>query len=195
MPYIDKIVDLLNDSLAANQLKGKAFSKGQFFGLCKQLKKDSGDSIEPVIYSISGHEIDPFVNDTYPFQIYHRILNTTYAFNKFEFGDGNDIITETTTMAAVVFAITDEVKETESDLAFLIATGLSSNLSLSDLDGIKIARATITPVSANLNSEAVFKQEYGGDIEYKLNPKDIYFSINYTIVTEADKNCIICESC
>lgn len=195
MPHLDKIVDYLNTSLSNGVLDRKGFQKGQFFGLGKQVEEDKNGTLQTVIYTLPGKDISCIVNDRFPFQIYHRIVSTTYALSDSNGGDGFDDFTETTTLKAVIYGNTRELQLTENDLAFLIITGIATNIPTADIGNLPLSMITATPLSADFNSKAVFVSEYGANADYVIKPQDIFFSLTYQVKMDANKNCLTCVSC
>ena len=198
MPYINKIVDYINTSLQGGTLARKAFQQGKFYSLAKQItvQGTEEDTLRPFVYELNGRkEIDPFINDVYPFQMYHRCNGQTYSFkNGQAFGDGVSIITETSSMIAVIFGDPEKLSITQEDLAFLIVAGLPTNVGSIDTGNTSLGQIEIKAGTINHNSLQVFTAEYGTGV-YPLKPQSIYFSLSYTIETNSDKGCLACEEC
>jgi hypothetical protein len=198
MPYTDKIVDHINDTLKAGTLNRRAFQTGVYYGLAKivnTVDRDGNKSVTPFIYTSNGKkEIDPTIDDTFPFQIYHRCLNMSYKPGKNNFGDGNSSVVETSNMIAVVYGDPERLKLTQEDVAFLIVNGMPTNLTSTDAGNSNLGLITITVQAVNNNSQQVFTVEYGSG-DYILKPQSIYFAINYQIETESDRGCLTCQDC
>lgn len=195
MPYLDKVIDLINTRLSTGTLARPAFQMGKYFGLAKQVNviNTSTNTVRPMIYGQDGSEIDPFVDDKYPFIIYHRPINVAYGFPQ-GFGDGSDLVGERISMTAVIFGDFETLGIDQNQLAFLIAAGIAGPFNSSDTYPTGISSCKVTPVTANLDSSSVLRQEYG-IVDYTLDPKDSFFSLNYNIEMNADKNCIPCVEC
>ena len=199
MPYIDRIVDLINDTLKAGALSRKAFQGGMFYGVAKlvQVKDtENKNTLRPHIYEISSKkETSPFINDTYSFQIYHRVISSSYEYGKDQqFGDGGTLITETTTMQAIVYGDPVRLSVNQENLAFIIITGLPTDLTPTQIGNTDIGRVSIEPLSVNHNSISVYSQEYNQS-DYPLDPRAILFALSYKIETISDKACMACTDC
>ena len=199
MPYIDRIVTLINDTLKTDMLSRKAFQGGMFYGVAKLVQvKDSEDknTLRPHIYEVnSKKESNPFINDTYSFQIYHRVVSSSYEYSKIQqFGDGNTLITETTNMLAVVYGDPARLSVTQENLAFIIIAGMPTNLTPIQIGNTDLGQVGIEPLSVNHNSISVYSQEYNQS-DYPLDPRSILFAISYKIETISDKACMACTDC
>ena len=198
MPYINKIVDYINTTLKGDTLARKAFQGGRFYSLAKQIvvQGTEEDTLRPFVFELNGRkEIDPFINDVYSFQIYHRCNGQTFSFkNGQAFGDGVSIITETSNMIAVVYGDPERLAITQEDLAFLIVAGLPTNLGSIEIGNTSLGQIEIKAGTINHNSLQVFTAEYGTGV-YPLKPQSIYFSLSYMIETNSDKGCLACVDC
>lgn len=190
MPKLNEITSLLNDKLKAGKLSGRVFQRGQFLGLVNTAIVDN----EPFLFTIDGNEKDASIDDSFPFQIYHRNLSATYVNSENEQRD----LVNRYSMVAVVFAKRKDLRLNESDLAFMIRSTIEGAnygvLSSSDLGTSGLNRVKIQFNSANFDSANVFGTEYRG-FQYNPNPENLYFSINYTIEVKASNNCIECSEC
>jgi len=196
MPNLSKVVSLINDKLKINSLNRMAFQDGKYYGLAQSVAKYDTDrkEAEPVIYT-GGQEVRCFIDDTFPFQIYHRVTSLPISKPKdLNFGDGNTGILETANMIAVVYGDPEILKIDQYDLSYLIVAGIPSEISKTDLGNSKIQNITIVPQSVNLNSVSVYQGEYQL-AEYPLKPQSIYFAVNYQIEISSDKKCLSCQDC
>lgn len=205
MPKLKNIVSYINSSLWKDGvLKNRSgFQGGQYYGLAKQVIKinpNNQNELVPFIYSgrdeieLTNDPESPKLNDTYPFQIYHRvnsIVVRTFNSDQKLYEGG---IVETATMLAIVFADPEKVNIEQEDLAFLLFAGLQSDVADSVINDLSLQSVKINPVSANVNSQSVWQNEYQS-ADYRLSPQSIYFSISYTIETTSHKNCLSCQDC
>lgn len=197
MPHLDKIVEYLNGKLKETTLNRKDIQRGIFYGLAKQVTEERGDqqTLHPVIYTLSGKELSPFLDSKYPFQIYHRILSTTYSPADIQSGDGFTYLQETTTVRAVVYSNTAAIPLPENDLAFLLVGGIFMNIPIIDIGNLPLQNITVQPTGCDFNSRAIFAAEYGPGLDYKIKPQDNYFAFTYQVKMDANKYCLNCVDC
>jgi hypothetical protein len=196
MPYVDKIIDFINDSLQANTLTAKGFQRGKFYGLAKQIwGGNEGEKMQPVIYSIEGNEISPAIDSKESFQVYHRVTDIKYDYSSVQTGDGTEHFDVTYQCKAVVYADKSFVKMTDYDLSFLLITGLSMNVSKTDLGTLPVDSVITFPVSSDMDQKRVFENEYGSGFVFNAEIHDSFFSVNYNIVVSVNKNCLSCSDC
>ncbi len=190
MPKLNEITSLINDKLKNDKLKGRVFQRGQFLGLVNTAVVDEA----PFLFSIDGNEQSASIDDSYPFQLYHRNLSATYPSSD---NDGSEL-TARYAMVMVVYGKRKDIRLSESDLSFLIRAGIEGKdngvFSRTDLGTSGLGRVKVQFNSANYDSSAVFQNEYRG-YDYKPNPENLYFSIGYTIEVKASKNCLECSEC
>ena len=184
---LKEIVDQINQTLRLT-LNQEKFQRGVFHGLAKLVvKKESNDdnTYSAMIYDNTGKEIICEVDDTYPFKIYHRCLNVSQTTEKAnQFGDGNNALTETANMVAIVYGKKSVIGLCQEDLGSIISASFPSDLSITD-----ISKTTIKNGQINNDSFSVHNTEYKSN-NYPLNPEDYYFSYTYQIVTTFDKSCV-----
>jgi len=77
MPKVNEIISLYNEKLKAGAFSGHVFQQGEFYGLATPYLKD--ERMEIAVVGLDGETKDVSIDDTYPFQMYHRILNVGYV--------------------------------------------------------------------------------------------------------------------
>lgn len=191
MPFIKEIVSLINTRLQESTLARPSFQRGMFYGLAKQVQKVSDQNlVQPVIFDQDGKDIDPTVDDKYPFSIYHRAVSSTFVLDPNSF----DATIERTQMIAIVYGNFDTIKMDQTQLGYLIASGISGEFRRDEVYPTGINQVRILPANANYDSAAIMRQEHGY-ADYTLPPQDSYFSITYLIEMKAGKDCIPCTEC
>jgi len=200
MPYINQIVDIINDTLSNNKLSDdKRFVK-KLYGLSELLPRNNGDTQDtiPVLMDLNGGIIFSGFNDIYSIIIYHRCLNTNIVSAPVAFGDGGNAAREEANMRMIVYANRLVTKMQPQQLAFYLSSGVQQQLTQSQISTYAgLYGAVIEANSAQYDSIALYQQEYRMDSDsYKLNPHDMYFSIDYKITTDYDVTCISdCPNC
>ena len=173
--------------------QGKPFQKGQFFGVADLVKKETGtdedDYTVPKVMDANGNDgTDVIINDTYPFQLYHRILDTSSedANDLDSFGDGNNknIIFE------MVLIILSDKFNTEIDAeSYITALMLDfpRTINSSNIAGSQFSKCEITFTDSNTNKSEVLNQEYGNNADVKQSY--VCLSFGYQVTLTYDKEC------
>lgn len=196
MPYLNKIVECINEDLKASTVKGNPLQNSLLGGIARTVTftstDDNGDiTIKKPVEFKDGKEINHLPDDRYAIQIYHKIKGITYEEEKESYGDGKDI-NEKASMEMIVFADEARLGLSMEDLAHLINVGLPTQVKASRVCKEDIKRVSISINSVNTDSEQLFKSETGLG-EYSLKPQSIYMSLSYTIETVSVKNCYSCN--
>ena len=199
MPYIDKVVIELNDYLKAGRLNRKAFQGGIYHGLSRQMKVIDKDSnkMYPVILDKDGNDLDVTIDDTPPIHVYHRItqpLQFGVIPDKNSFGNADSVTQEVSTLSMIVFADPKRICMTSEDLAFLIASGIPRQFTLSQIGSSGVSSCSIGIVNIETNPYTVLSQEYGA-MNKSIDPEKTLISINYKITMSVNKNCMDCIDC
>lgn len=188
MPQVNAIVSLFNDKLKAGAFSGHVFQQGKFYGLATPyLIKEDGKEVgmEIAVVGLDGETKDVSIDDTYPFQMYHRILSVGYV---------SGTSTTNYNMVAVVYADKKRLRKHESDLSFMIKSEMEKRFSPSDLGASGISAVAAYFSSANFDSNQVFNQEYKAN-GFIQDPEKIYFAMNYTLSVDASAGCVTCSEC
>lgn len=188
MPKVNDIISLFNDKLKAGAFSGHVFQQGKFYGLATPYPIKEGDKdvgMEIAVVGLDGETKDVSIDDTYPFQMYHRILNVGYV-------PGTS--TTNYNMVAVVYANKKRLRKHESDLAFMIKSEMEKRFSLTDLGTSGISAVAAYFTAANFDSNQVFNQEYKAN-GYIQDPEKIYFAMTYTLSVDASPGCVTCSEC
>lgn len=192
MPQVNTIVELYNEKLKAGKLSGHLFQRGKFFGLVTTYLKDAlGETAEPVVIGLDGETGEAFLDDSLPFQLYHRIAGVNYSSDNF--GENPSLIS-TYNMVCVVFADKMKLRKHESDLAFMIRSDMQKRLTTTELGTSGLSSASVVFTGANFDQSAVFQNEYKSQ-GWTTDPEHLYFSLNYTLTVDAQPNCVTCEDC
>ena len=183
MPKVNEIISIYNEKLKAGAFSGHVFQQGEFYGLATPYLKD--ERMEIAVVGLDGETKDVSIDDTYPFQMYHRILNVGYVAGT---------TTTNYNMVAVVYANKKRLRKQESDLAFMIKSEMEKRFTPTDVGTSGISAVASYFTAANFDSNQVFKQEYKADGLIQ-DPEKIYFSLSYTLSIDASAGCVTCNEC
>lgn len=185
MPFTEKIVKHINDSLKACSL----FTDGKFHEIATIIarKKTQAAPLETLPGILEGKDyktIEP--NDKFGLIVYHKVISNQYSYDKQgSFGDGfrNKSVTE---MSMIVWA---DLLKLKSDVEPVIIHSMPQGLSTALKQELSLISCLITPTGSTMDRLMVFRQEYPQS-DFFLKPNHQFFSIRYRIETSFDKRCI-----
>lgn len=194
MPRIDQICQIINTSLKQNVLNTSRFQGGRYYSvadLIKTVDKDkNNETWYPALIDDQGEGQSVVVNDNYPLQIYHRILNLNNELIDIEnFGDENQKLKETAQMTMIIISDRNIIQMRGEDLIALIAVNIPGKLQKSDLQFLNLNSVDMfANGEAIIDNEIVYKREYNTG-EYLLKSNSVMYSLAYTIISIFDKKC------
>jgi hypothetical protein len=153
-------------------------SKSDINGVAELVPRD-----DQTIPEIDGKFVG--IDDTYPVRIYHRILScSTKLVLGSAYGESAGDISNTFSNVMVVFMQHERAKMYPDELLMLIQAKFPANVKAVPYKNVKIVFS-----GAQLDSQAVWSQEYSGGTDYRLKSDQFLFKINYSIETIFSKGC------
>lgn len=199
MPYINEIVNIINDTLANGKLKDSRFNK-QLFGLSELLPRNyqgDQDSI-PAMVSLNNSAQFSGFDDRFNIVIYHRCLSTNIVESPVLFGDGLNTAREESVMRMIVFADRISLQLQPQQLSFLLSSAVQQQLKYSQISSYAgLYGVTIEANTTNYDGVRIYQDEYKKPAQsYPVQPHQIYMALDYTITTDYDVSCISdCLTC
>jgi len=196
MPFQSSIINIINDQILAGTLCDSRFANGSINGIAYDGTEmdSSGIRVYPIVYDLTGNGSKVNPDDTYPIQIYHKILNKTYQVKPGSVGDRSNVVSEKTDVKMVVAGWTNPLQLTQEDLEALIASNFPDQIAPALYTPLRLQNLVITLVSSVLDRAQVYREEYRG-IPYQVRPEQILFSIRYQIESTYKKGCFIITDC
>jgi hypothetical protein len=197
------IIDIINTRLLATTLSDGRFANGSVNGIAYDAMQSdsSGTRIYPVVLpviaghtDISGNTVRVSPDDTYPIQIYHKILNKSYQVKPSSVGSRSNVVSEKTDVKMVVAGWTNRLCLTQEDLEALITSDFPDQIDPSLYVPLKLQNLVVTLQSSVLDRAQVYAGEYKG-IPYQVKPEQILFAIRYQIESTYKKGCFIITDC
>lgn len=188
MAKLEEIITIINNGFKANEFATKRFQKGKFNGLAELVLNKDGNT-EPCIISNNGDTEKLDIDDTYPFQLYHRLISiqSTYEENEDGFGDIG-FITEAQDMLMVIAFDRSRIQFTKEQIITAIHSSFTIGLTKTQLKSNSLGSCDIKLGNWNLNKYDVYSTEYG---EQKQLPTTInLISLSYKITTQINKGCL-----
>jgi hypothetical protein len=193
MPFLNEITIFINQTLKAGSLNRIKLQPGKLFSISTVVarKKDAAQKeleLLPAIVDANRKTIPITPDSKLAIQIYHKLLANAYSYEKKSYGDGH-FIKSTSDMAMVVISNSKMTDKTKDYLESVILFGMPQKLSAALLAALKINNCLITPVSSNMDTVQVFKQEYPQSA-YFLNEQVSMFLIRYKIEMTFSQACV-----
>lgn len=201
MPYLANIVSKIDELILSSSLTDQRFQNKFFAGLVQQLPVTNSDGTKVIFVPAIPHGLTDATqvvpDDNYNLITYHRIIGNAYSFERIDrqFGDGLDVQKSVSDVIMVVIGFNNKLLITQEQLEALFIGGFPDVFEKAFVQDLKFNSISIQPVSSNLDSVAVFNQEYRGD-KYYIRQEMSLFQIRYSITATYKKGCFtICEDC
>ena len=190
------IIDIINTQIRNTTLCDSRFNTGSYQGLAYDGTEvdSSGTRVFPIVYDLSGNGTKVTPDDTYPIQIYHKILNKSYQIKPSSVGNRSNVISEKTDVKMVVAGWTNRLGLTQEDLEALIASNFPDQIDASLYTPLKLQNLVVTLQSSVLDRAQVYAGEYRG-VPFQVRPEQILFAIRYQIESTYKKGCFIISDC
>ena len=190
------IIDIINTQIMTDTLCDVRFVGASVSGIAYDgTEMDStGTRVFPVVYDLTGNGTKINPDDTYPIQIYHKILNKTYQVKPSSVGSRANVVSEKADVKMVVAGWTSRLQLTQEDLEALITSNFPDQISPSLYTPLRLQNLFVTLQSSVLDRAQVYAGEYRG-IPYQVRPEQILFSIRYQIESTYKKGCFIITDC
>jgi hypothetical protein len=194
--FQSSIIDIINTQIRTHTLCDARFANASINGIAYEGTEMQGTSARtfPVVNDLSGNGIKVNPDDTYPIQIYHKILNKTYQIKPSSVGDRANMVSEKTDVKMVVAGWTNRLSMTQEDLEALLTSNFPDQIAPALYTPLKLHNLVVTLQSSVLDRAQVFREEYRG-LPYQVRPEQILFSIRYQIESSYKKGCFIITDC
>ncbi len=192
MSKFGDIISFINTTLKSEQFGSARFQKGTFNDSIAELVKvsDTGETM-PCVVSNTGTTTKLTIDDTKPFQLYHRMLGSSYELVDDDFG----FRTRRTTanMTVVVIGDRERLSLTKDDIILGLSLGMPLEIPNTNKTALSIEACNITPQAYLTEFVEVYDREY--NIEQKLlKPQTIMVALDYTITMDIKQGCVtICN--
>lgn len=184
------VVSIINESI--KQALDCKVQGGAVYGIAEQTirQTDNIQQVFPTVYDNDGHGKDVTVDDTYPFIVYHRLLNKSYSYPQVKsFGNPKEYIQETAEYVCVVYAKRSYLKMTAEQVETLVKVSIPATLTNTQLQQLQLKSAVIQHNSSVLDTQTNFNNEYRG-VESRLGSEEVFITLRYTIETVFKKDCL-----
>jgi hypothetical protein len=191
MPKLRVIIPMLNTVIKDGAFTAKRFQAGSFDGIAELIKRTAdgeADQKLPALVANDGTCTEVGINDTKPFQVYHRIIDMQASDpDENNFGD-QLTVQEITNMRIVVMGDRNRLLLSPEDIMGAINLWIPRALSSAEAKALGLESIQIIPGEINLNMEEVFDDEYPGT-DFNLPPNHIMAFMNYQVIIEYNQKC------
>ena len=196
MNYHSDIIQIINSRLMSDVLCDPVFTGGSINGIATDATDVDSTATRsyPVISDIYGSGTCVNPDDSYPIQIYHRLLGKTYNIKPASVGDRSNVVGEKTEVKMVVAAWSQKIGMTQEDLESLIASDFPDQISSAVYIPLRLQNLVITLQSSTLDRAQVWREEYKG-VPYQVKPEQILFAVKYQIEAMYKKGCFTLTPC
>lgn len=188
MAYLNSIVSEINTGLKKSLT---AFPTAVYAGIVYQITRERSQKTEVIPAEVNDKGEARWItfDDINELSLYHRIANSTYTqFKNQSYGDGYLDFQHQYDIELVVMGDRRKINVRPDELEAAIASNIGAKEKPTGVSFINVL-----PVSANHNSQTVFRQEFQG-VDYYLKPEHILFSIRYRVELRYQKGCIsLCQ--
>jgi hypothetical protein len=193
MAKLKNITAYINTTLEANVFNTSRFQGGRFYTIAELVPEIINDTrtAKPCVVDNDGECVPVIVDDTYPLQVYHRIMSLANTpADPDMYGDGLTYTKLTATMSLVFISDRSRVQMRGEDLTTIIAANIPPTLPQTQLNALSLYSVAIYPQGeVQIDSEIVYNREYRLT-EYLLKPNSIMHSISYVVEVVYSKDCL-----
>lgn len=196
MESLRTIASRINEVLKANVFSDKRFTDSDYNAIAYPVVSDNREPvvIMPCVPIETLGEYKPmFFNDTRPFTLYHKVLNSSYQKDAQYGRAGGRAMKLIATMQMIVLANRSLTGLLPDEFEMILASNFpeGNEANFSNITGMSVV--SINPLSSNMNFEQLHNAEFKG-IEYKVNPDRMILAVNYTIESAFNKRCFkVCD--
>lgn len=197
MAKLYNIAQYINTVLAANVFNTSSFKGGKFHAIASLVPEQIGDEqiARPCVIDNDGECTSVVIDDTYKFQVYHRIISLSNSLSEPDmYGDATTFIKQTAQMSLVFISDTNKIQLRGEELTAVIAANLPPTIPQAQLTALSLYSVAIYPQGeVQIDSEIVYNREYRKN-QFLLQLSTIMHSISYVIETVYSKECFkACE--
>lgn len=178
MTSIYDIVSSINVSLI-KLFEACSLVGGQVNGIAETTVRD-----EAILPELNGEHVG--IDDIYPARVYHK-LSTLVSAIKPNTGYGREQLGEqvnTYTLGLIVFLNRARTQLYPDELLLYMQANFPRLVKLRPFNSV-----TIKFIGATLDSRLVYATEYGNTVQYRLQPNQYLFRVNYTVEAVFDPRC------
>lgn len=187
MAKLAEIVTDINDTLKATQFGSKRFQKGRWSGVA-ELVRTSEDETVPCVVENDGDTIKLGMDDTYPFEVYHRMIGGSFEASEDDFG-ANKVRRETSEMVIIMMGDRNRLELTNEQILSGLALGFPLQLTAAEVLALSLQSVEFDIQGFDRDREAIWTREFN-TTKRSLKPNTLLVSLRYQVVTEVFDTCV-----
>lgn len=191
MPYIENIIETVNNELQTAWFVDKRFAGAKYYGISEATYQK--DKRFPGIQLKTG-EITPIaIDDSVPFLLWHRVDSIEHTVADEGFGAKNR--ERLAICDARLFACVSRQKTqlNPNQFATLLTEGLPLRLTSAQAKALDLSYVIVEPVNSNLRSRQAYEEEFSGD--FILDVDTYMLVVRYRIETQYTHGCLAACAC
>lgn len=187
MAKLAEIVDLVNTELQRTQFGAKRFQKGRWNGITELVTTSENETV-PCVVDNNGDTTKLGMDDTYSFEVYHRMLAANFEVGEDDFGASRNR-REISDMVIVMMGDRDRLELTNEQIISGLALGFPVILPKDEVLALSIQSAEFLFQGFDRDREAVWTREFKTETR-SLKPNTLLVSFRYQVITEVYENCL-----
>lgn len=192
MPKIKPIVNAINEHLKSVALADACFTGTKFSGITEAINKRSTDMAEtvPCETTNDGEGFPIYPDDSFPLQIYHKILGSVIRVNpNLQYGRTEDVLTRTVSLSMVAISQRAKTKLSAEELDLLLLYGMPYGLDKQSIKNLNLKSCNINVLGTDFDSQAIYSREWPSAGK-PLSPDLVILEIKYQIGCTFNRKCI-----
>lgn len=194
MPFLQQIIEEINTGLKTGIFNKEKLQPANYFGLAMQIGRTKSDKKIELLPALieNGKPRYLVLESKTALQVYHKLLSNTYSYEKKSYGSDYNI----KSISDISIVVINNLKMTgiaSDKLEPSIIFKMPQRLKPQTISELKINSCLITPISSNMNSVEVYRQEYPGQEALFVHDQMAMFSVRYRVETVFNQACI--EQC
>ena len=191
MPKLAESVEYINAKLRASQFGSKRFQKGRWSGIAELIRTPEGEMM-PCSVDNDGDATQLGIDDTYPFEVYHRMIGANFENSEDDFG-ANKGRKEFSDMVIVIMGDRDRLEFTNEQIISGLSLGFPFNMEKTDVEALSLQSVDFSIQGFERDREAVWNREFETE-RVQLKPNTLLVSLRYQVMAEVFDGCIeICQ--
>ena len=191
MPKLAESVEYINAKLRASQFGSKRFQKGRWSGIAELIRTPEGEMM-PCSVDNDGDATQLGIDDTYPFEVYHRMIGANFENSEDDFG-ANKGRKEFSDMVIVIMGDRDRLEFTNEEIISGLSLGFPFNMEKTDVEALSLQSVDFSIQGFERDREAVWNREFETE-RVQLKPNTLLVSLRYQVMAEVFDGCIeICQ--
>ena len=185
MAKLSEITSFINDELRREQFGSKRF-QGRWSGIAELITTSESETV-PCLVANNGTTTKLGIDDTYSFEVYHRMIGGSFESGD-DFGDLRNR-KETHEMVMIVMGDRDRLELTNEQIISGLAMGFPMVLPLANRQALILKHCEFQIDGFDRDRREIWNREFNTK-KISLKPNTLLVSLRYSVITEVYESCI-----